>query len=53
MKNMTLLLICFTFQLQAQNSKVGTIDIDYILSVMPELEQVQQQVAQYKGGLES
>tara|TARA_B110000503_G_scaffold16510_1_gene23574 strand:- start:31949 stop:32563 length:615 start_codon:yes stop_codon:yes gene_type:complete len=88
MKNMTLLLICFTFQLQAQittrdsskivikdtiengiaivlnqdtidkqlvaqSSKVGTIDIDYILSVMPELEQVQQQVAQYKGGLES
>lgn len=85
---MTLLLICFTFQLQAQittrdsskivikdtiengiaivlnqdtidkqlvaqSSKVGTIDIDYILSVMPELEQVQQQVAQYKGGLES
>ncbi|MDG1063168.1 MAG: OmpH family outer membrane protein [Flavobacteriaceae bacterium] len=53
MRKITLFILCCGFQLHAQTSKVGTIDIDYILSVMPELEQVQVQVTEYAGGLES
>lgn len=41
------LLIVFTTA-SAQESKVGTIDIDYILSLMPELSDVQEQVQAYQ-----
>ncbi len=34
--------------LNAQESKVGTVDIDYILSLMPELTGVQEQVKAYQ-----
>ncbi|WP_255571275.1 OmpH family outer membrane protein [Halomarinibacterium sedimenti] len=37
----------------SQNSKVGTIDIDFILSKMPELANVQTQVQTYTKGLEA
>ncbi len=36
----------------AQETKVGTIDIDFVLSKMPELEGVQKQVDDYRKGLE-
>lgn len=36
----------------AQESKVGTIDVDFVLSKMPELEGVQKQVDDYRKGLE-
>lgn len=45
------LLLCLLFTcatLSAQDSKVGTIDIDYILSLMPELTGVQEQVQAYQ-----
>ena len=34
--------------LNAQESKVGTVDVDYILSLMPELTGVQEQVKAYQ-----
>jgi outer membrane protein len=44
-----LLSLLFVFSaVSAQESKVGTIDIDYILSLMPELSEVQEQVKAYQ-----
>lgn len=36
----------------SQETKVGTIDVDFVLSKMPELEGVQKQVDEYRQGLE-
>ena len=54
MKKLQLLFIAllFGFQLIAQ-SKVGTIDVDYILSKMPELEQIGADVNTYSTDLEN
>ena len=54
MKQVHILFIAliFSFQLIAQ-SKVGTIDVDYILSIMPELEQVRSDVNTYSTDLEN
>jgi len=54
MKKITLLLIIalFSFQLNAQ-SKVGTIDVDYILSKMPELEKVTADIQTYGTSLDT
>ena len=54
MKKITLLLIIalFSFQINAQ-SKVGTIDVDYILSNMPELEKVTTDIQAYGTSLDS
>jgi len=54
MKQIQLLIIAllFGFQLIAQ-SKVGTIDVDYILSKMPEIEQVGTEVNNYSTDLEN
>lgn len=41
-----LCLLIFTFNAQAQ-SKVGTIDIDFILSKMPQIEEVQKNLQEY------
>lgn len=54
MKKLSILLIVIisSLQLNAQ-SKVGTIDIEYILSNMPQLEQVRADVKVYNDDLES
>ena len=54
MKNIIILLfaILTSFQINAQ-SKVGTIDIEYILSVMPQLEQVNNDIKAYSEELEN
>jgi len=54
MKYLSILLLAIltSFQLNAQ-SKVGTIDIDYIVSVMPQLEQVNKDVKAYSDELEN
>ena len=54
MKKLSLLFIAFifSFQLMAQ-SKVGTIDIEYILSKMPELVQVGVDVKTYSDELDN
>jgi len=54
MKNLIILLfaILTSFQINAQ-SKVGTIDIEYILSVMPQLEQVNNDIKAYSEELEN
>jgi len=54
MKRITLLAFgfLFSFQLMAQ-SKVGTIDVDYILSKMPELNEVNTNMNAYGKDLES
>lgn len=54
MKQLQLLFLAllFGFQLIAQ-SKVGTIDVDYIISKMPELEQVRTDVNAYSTDLEN
>ena len=55
MKKLSILLvtaIIFSIQLNAQ-SKVGTVDVEYIISNMPELEQVRTDVTSYNDGLES
>ena len=54
MKKITLLLIIalFSFQMNAQ-SKVATIDVDYILSKMPELEKVTTDIQAYGTELET
>jgi outer membrane protein len=49
---LTLLAFFVGFQLFAQ-SKVGTIDVDYIISKMPELEQVSDAVKVYSSDLEN
>lgn len=53
MKYITLLLMLFAVNTFAQETKVGTIDIDFILSKMPEIKGVDQQVQDYKKGLET
>ena len=55
MKKLSILLviaIIFSIQLNAQ-SKVGTVDVEYIISNMSELEQVRTDVTSYNDGLES
>ena len=46
------IIIIFSIQLNAQ-TKVGTVDVEYIISNMPELEQVRTDVTSYNDGLES
>lgn len=46
------LLICVSGFAQTETTKVGTIDVDYILSKMPELAVVQKQVEEYGSTLE-
>jgi len=48
MKHLLLSLLFVFSAVSAQESKVGTIDIDYILSLMPELSEVQEQVKAYQ-----
>ncbi|NND62786.1 MAG: OmpH family outer membrane protein [Flavobacteriaceae bacterium] len=51
---MKLLKIIFLFicvSTAAQQTKVGTVDIDFILSKMPEMETVQKQVEEYSNSL--
>ena len=48
MKHLLLSLLFVFSAVSAQESKVGTIDIDYILSLMPELVGVQEQVKPYQ-----
>ena len=48
MKHLLLSLLFVFSAVGAQESKVGTIDIDYILSLMPELVGVQEQVKAYQ-----
>jgi len=54
MKKITILIIAIatTLQVNAQ-SKVGTIDIDYIISNMPQLEQINEDVKTYGADLEN
>ncbi len=54
MKNLklTIIFLLATFAIQAQ-SKLGTIDIDFILSKMPEIETVQKDLQAYGQTLES
>jgi outer membrane protein len=49
---LSVIAIIFSIQLNAQ-SKVGTVDVEYIISNMPELEQVRTDVTSYNDGLES
>lgn len=53
MKYLKLLVLFVCMSGFSQNSKVGTIDIDFILSKMPELADVQKQVQEYTKGLET
>ncbi|MDC8006358.1 OmpH family outer membrane protein [Aureisphaera galaxeae] len=46
------LLVCVSSFAQAQ-TKVGTIDVDFVLSKMPEINNVQKQVEDYGKGLEA
>ena len=48
MKHLLLSLLFVFSTVSAQESKVGTIDIDYILGLMPELLGVQEQVKAYQ-----
>ena len=48
MKHLLLSLLFVFSAVSAQESKVGTIDIDYILGLMPELSGVQEQVKAYQ-----
>ena len=48
MKHLLLSLLFVFSAVSAQESKVGTIDIDYILGLMPELSGVQEQVNAYQ-----
>lgn len=48
MKHLLLSLLFVFSTVSAQESKVGTIDIDYILGLMPELSGVQEQVNAYQ-----
>jgi outer membrane protein len=49
---LSVIAIIFSIQLNAQ-TKVGTVDVEYIISNMPELEQVRTDVTSYNDGLES
>ncbi|MEZ4875840.1 MAG: OmpH family outer membrane protein [Flavobacteriaceae bacterium] len=53
MKYFSILLLFVGTTLFSQNTKVGTIDVDYILSKMPEMAGVQKQVEDYTKGLEA
>ena len=53
MKYFKLLLLLFTITSFAQTTKVGTVDVDFIISKMPELAGVQKQVQDYTKGLEA
>lgn len=52
MKYVKILFLLIGFSAFSQETKVGTIDVDFVLSKMPELEGVQKQVEDYKKGLE-
>ena len=53
MKYLKLLLLLVTISSYSQSTKVGTVDVDFILSKMPELAGVQKQVQEYTKGLET
>lgn len=53
MKYINILFLCIGLSAFAQETKVGTVDIDFILSKMPELTEVQKQVEDYSKGLEA
>ncbi len=53
MKYIKLLFLLLSLTSFAQETKVGTIDIDFVLSKMPEIKGVDQQVQDYKKGLEN
>ena len=54
MKKISILIIAIVASLQIQaQSKVGTIDVDYIISQMPQLEQVNKDVKAYSDDLEN
>ena len=54
MKKISILIIAIVASLQIQaQSKVGTIDVEYILSQMPQLEQVNKDVKAYSDDLEN
>jgi outer membrane protein len=53
MKYIKLIFLLLTISSFAQETKVGTIDIDFVLSKMPEIKGVDQQVQDYKKGLET
>ena len=48
MKHLFLSLVLTCSMVSAQQTKVGTVDIDYILGLMPELQGVQEQVKAYQ-----
>ena len=53
MKKIAILIVAIATSLQVNaQSKVGTIDIDYILSNMPQLEQVNKDIKTYSDDLE-
>jgi len=52
MRIISILVLFLSLSAFAQETKVGTIDIDFILSKMPELANVQKQVQDYKQTLE-
>jgi len=53
MKKIAILILAIATSLQVNaQSKVGTIDIDYILSNMPQLEQVNKDIKSYSDDLE-
>lgn len=54
MKKLSILIIALitSFQINAQ-SKVGTVDVEYILSAMPQLEQIRADLKTYSDDLEN
>lgn len=52
MKYIKILILCIGVTAFSQETKVGTIDVDFILGQMPEIEGVQKQVQDYKKELE-
>lgn len=53
MRYLIVLLVLVSFTSFSQTTKVGTVDVDFILSKMPELAGVQKQVQDYTKGLET
>lgn len=53
MKYLSFVFLFVAFTIHSQTTKVGTVDVDFILSKMPELAGVQKQVQDYTKGLES
>lgn len=53
MKYFKILFLLVVVSSYAQETKVGTIDVDFVLSKMPELAGVQKQIQDYTKGLEA